>query len=737
MTSTKQPSEGATDLLASAQAAVRTRFDAARRVLSFSEYLEAVQAEPRRYCRDAARYLLDAIRHYGEDSVERPWGNITRYRIFDLPFAESEGRKNERLVGHEEVQAELVRALHDFEREGQVNRLLLLHGPNGSAKSTMAACLIAGLEHFSTLAEGVAYRFSWIFPRGDGSTGGIGFSTVKSAAPGETFAHLPEERIDAKLPSEQREHPLLLLPLEERRTLLERMGIDSPPDLLWNGDLSHKNRQIFDALLTAYRGDLSRVLAHVQVERVFISRRYRTGAVTIGPQMAVDARERQITADRSLASLPASLSATTLFESYGELVDGAGGIIEFSDLLKRPLDAWKYLLTAIETGEIALPLTNMQLNSVLIASSNEMHLKAFQDHPEYHSFRGRLRPVRVPYLRNYAQEQGIYDAQIVPQLRVHVAPHATYVAALWAVLTRLRRARKERHDDSALGALGASLTPIEKADLYTLGRVPRRFDADEAKLLAREAGALYGEQAAAMDYEGLFGASPREMRGILHGAAGNDALTPEGVFAELDRFSRRDDYVFLKLEPDGDYHDARAAIGVVRRRWLERVDDELRSASGLIDESQYLGLFDQYVNHVSHAMKGERLRNPLTGDMEEPDAALMERVESILGVDKGEAFRGEIMGQVAAWALDHPGEEMDYGTVFEAHIDALEEAYFVERRDRIRSVAADVLRLASDDDSPIEDRATAEPAYKRLLELGYEDRSVREALSALMNAHYA
>ena len=29
-------------------------------------------------------------------------------------------------------------------------------------------------------------------------------------------------------------------------------------------------------------------------------------------------------------------------------------MIEFSDLLKRPLDAWKYLLLAIEKGEVAL-----------------------------------------------------------------------------------------------------------------------------------------------------------------------------------------------------------------------------------------------------------------------------------------------------------------------------------------------------------------------------------------------
>ncbi len=239
-----------------------------------------------------------------------------------------------------------------------------------------------------------------------------------------------------KLPSELREHPLLLLPIDERRQLIEGVyreaGVtEAAPDGLWNGQLGQKNRQIFEALLTAYRGDLARVLDHVQVERYYVSRRYRCGAVTIGPQMAVDAHERQITADRSLNSLPASLSAVTMFEPFGELVDASGGIVEYSDLLKRPLDAWKYLLLAIETGEVSLPLSNLPINAVMVASSNELHLAAFKEHHEYNSFRGRIQFVRVPYLLDYTQEQGIYDAQIVPQVRKHVAPHSTYVAALW------------------------------------------------------------------------------------------------------------------------------------------------------------------------------------------------------------------------------------------------------------------------------------------------------------------
>lgn len=727
---------------------VRVRFEAQKRVLAFDEYLGLVAGHPWRFTRDATRYLHDCFEHFGRYEVERPWGRIERFRLFDLPFArgvepngDARTRRSEHLVGHEALQAAVFRALQGFVREGRANRLLLLHGPNGSAKSTFAACLMRGLEAYSQLDEGALYRFSWVFPRGEGGKG-IGFSSGEGAPrPGESFAHLPEERIDAKLPSELREHPLLIVPLAERRRLLEKLylGLDAaPPDVLWNGELSHKNQLVLQALLTAYRGDLSRVLAHVQVERWYVSRRYRVGAVTIGPQLSVDARERQITADRSLGSLPASLSATTLFESFGELVDAAGGLIEYSDLLKRPLDTWKYLLLAIETGEVALPFSNLPINSVMIASSNELHLQAFQEHPEYASFRGRLVLQRVPYLRDCRQEQGIYDAQIVPQVRRHVAPHVTYLAALWAVLTRLRRARPDRYLDSELGRLAADLSPLEKADLYAEGKVPRRFSADEAKRLGQGVALVHDEPSGTFEYEGSGGASAREMRVLLLDAAADPTfgcLAPPALLDRLELFCERDDYAFLKVPVDRGYHDARSFVRLARERWLDLVDEELRTCTGLVDVAQYEGLFDQYVTQVSHLVGKERVYNPVTGSYDEPDRALMERVEARLGVDDADEFRRELMSAVAAWAIDHPNTRVDYKRLFSEHLERLEAAYFSEHRAQVAAILQGALAVLAGE--ALEDDAAARATLERLKgRHGYEDSSLRVALGALESARY-
>src|SRR5690606_27657544 len=120
-------------------ARVQNRFREGRRVLSFQEYLELFAENPVQHGRDAARYLRDVFDYYGTTTVERPWGTMTRWKLFDLPWEGPDGARDA-LVGQEHVQAEIYRVLSNFVREGRPNRLILLHGPNGSAKSTIFAC---------------------------------------------------------------------------------------------------------------------------------------------------------------------------------------------------------------------------------------------------------------------------------------------------------------------------------------------------------------------------------------------------------------------------------------------------------------------------------------------------------------------------------------------------------------------------------------------------------------------
>lgn len=748
-----------------------TSFRAEKTVLSFREYVELFVEDPARHGRDAATYVRDMFDWFGTEEIDKPTGKVTRFKLFDAPWSTEHTRDSREpvLVGQEDLQGAIYKFISNFVNDGRANKLILAHGPNGSAKSTTAACILRGLEHYSTLPEGALYRFHWVFPSRKTTRGAIGFGSAEEVtAQGgdwdESFAHLGDDQIDARLVMELRDHPLFLLPHAERRSLLERwygeLG-QTPPTWLLTGLLSHKNQQVFQALLLAEEGNLPRVLRHVQVERWTISRKYRQGAITLGPELSVDAGERQITADRSLSALPTALQATTLFEAHGELIDAAGGVLEFSDLLKRPIDAFRYLQLTLETGEIALPHQNVQTNVVMIGSANEIHLAAFREHPEFPSFRGRFELVPAPYLRNALEEQQIYDKQIVPFMDVHVAPHATRVAAEFAVMTRLEKPSPDRYP-AELAKIVKEVNVEHKMDLFSRGRVPEALDSDSKKLLRAALSDLFRESQATTDYEGKEGASPRTMRTVLLNAAQNRSygyLSPFAVLEELDELCKQtSEYDWLRIKPQaGHYHDVVEMRATVRRRLLDTLDEELRKASGLVDEDKYRELFDRYVHHVSVWVKGETIRNPHTGDYEKADERMMREVEALLGVTaKNEEHRRTFISAIAAWAIDHPGEKLSNDVVFPDLQKNLRDAVFKERKKPVALLVRDLVRIlrvkrdreaAKTADAPSADKELGdlgEPRRKeawammeRLRTMGYDEESALDAAVAVLKTRYA
>ncbi|HYU16420.1 MAG TPA: hypothetical protein VEL05_10120, partial [Candidatus Acidoferrum sp.] len=655
---------------------IREDFVQNRRVMSFGEYLELVSARPHQQLRSAPQYIRDCFDFFGTETLQFPWGPIRRFKLFDCAWAG--GR--DRLVGQEEVQNRIYRALTNFVNEGVSNKLLLLHGPNGSAKSTLVRCIGRALQNYSTRAEGALYRINWIFPGQKIARSGIGFSGSKfdEHSSGDTYAYLPDELIDAKLSDELRDHPIFLLPPDRRATLMDRMLAEAPgeggngsangagtqggdggngaaagegaapsdtsaqkradfvlSDYLRHGRLSHKNRAIYEALLASYQGDYFKVLRHVQVERFYVGHRYREGYATVEPQLSVDAIERQVSADRSVASLPAALQSIALYEYGGELVNANRGLIEYQDLLKRPLEAYKYLLTTVERSSVNLQTATLFLDLVFIGSSNEIHLQAFKEIPEFQSFRGRLELVRVPYLLDFKQEEKIYTEKLREAAHSrHVAPHAGYVAALWAVLTRMRKPMADKFPKK-IADLVARLNPLEKAELYALGKAPDALSTAQARELIANLRAILRESDSYPNYEGRTGASPRELQVVIFNAANSPGYTyvsPLAVLDEIEELCKQTSvYEFLKQEPlPGGFHDSKKFIELCRDRLISRTDEEVRSSMGLVEEGEYERLFQRYVSHVTHWIRHEKVRNPTTGRMDNPDEAMMREMEKTL-----------------------------------------------------------------------------------------------------------
>jgi serine protein kinase len=731
-------------LLAQLSESIRTEFSRQRRVMSFAEYLELLVTQPERQLRSAAQYLADCLDAFGTTTVRYPYGEAKRFTLFDCPWANGE----DRLFGQEAVQNEVYEAVRAMVREGRSNKVILLHGPNGSAKSTFLRCLGRGVEHYSTLDEGALFRFSWIFPSQKTSRSSIGFGgpalELDSSA---SFAALPDDAIDARLGDELRDHPLLLVPLEERTRLLAMLPL--PPsyplsDYIRHGTLSAKNRAVFDTLLASYHGDYDKVLRHVRVERFYVSQRYRTGWVTVEPQLSIDANERQITADRSLAALPPSLQSVSLFEYGGEIVGANRGMIEYDDLLKRPLEHYKYLLTTVERGELSLPSAQLFLDLVFAGSCNDIHLSAFREMPDFQSFKGRFELIRVPYILNVRHEESLYQDRLRDAAGDrHVAPHAAYVAALWAVLTRMRKPQVERYPSALADAL-SKLSPLDKAMLYAEGQLPADLSPDKAKLLTAHVKELWHESDGYPIYEGRVGASPREMQAVLLAAVGASRysyVSPLMVLEEITELTKHTAlYEFLRQDAQpGGFHDHKKLIEVVRQRLFDRIDDQVRAAVGLVEESEYVRIFERYISHAMHFVRKEKVRNASTGQMEEPDVAMMVEVEKTLeATGRPEDFRGSLIAKIGAWSLDHKGQKPVLSDIFSDLMRKLRDAYFERHKKAIGRGVKDLMIELVDEGASLsaEARQRAQGAVRTLLDQGYRRDSLRDLVGALAGLRY-
>lgn len=744
------------DALHSIHDTIKNDFTINKRILTFEEFVSLLSENPERHTRSSTQYLLDMLEFFGKKKIipknDMPDDAETyHFNIFDEPV---DGLAS-KVIGLNAVQTLIYRELKSFNRQGINNRLLLLHGPNGSAKTTVVHALMGGMEKYSYKPEGAVYTFNWLFPVEKYTKKGIGLhSGSDSKTNTQSYAKIPDEEAAARIPCDMKDHPLLLIPLQQRKNMLEKLLGKERTDRLWEslsiylkeGDLCHRCKEIFESLLTANNGDYEAVLRHIQIERFYYSSRYRKGLVTIEPKLHVDANYHQLTYDRRISALPASLQSLNLFTLNGDLIDGNRGMVEFSDLLKRPVDSFKYLLTACETGSISVGSANANLDILFVGSCNDLQLDAFKEMPDFASFKARIKLLRVPYLLSIDEEKEIYT-QILPKLsgEKHISPHVPWTLALWTVLTRLKRPESSNYP-SEVQTLISGLTPLEKAVLYSTGEMPMRLTPDERKVLKSNLHKIWDEHQLMPFYEGRMGASVREAKTILYDAIQNrefPCLSPLSVIQEMENFVKRiSDYEFLRLEVNNGYHDAPNFINVVREAYTEIIDREIRSSMGIYEASQWEDFLKKYVTHISHLLKKEKIPNSITGKMEDPDKALISEFEKIIGVPVDstelETFRKQIISRVGVWSLDNKGEDVAYAKIFPEYWSKLEKHYYESQKAMLTKMNNALMVYDTEQDDPYsEGHKLARQTLKNMeTNLGYCRNCAKEVINLLLRKSY-
>lgn len=663
-------------------------------VLAFDDYMKLFEKNAEKELRPTCIYLRDMFDYYGKNSNGS-------FKLFSREHADAPP-----VHGQIKTQQRIHQYLQNFMEEGFNNKFILLVGPNGSSKSSLIKKIMLSAEDYSHTDEGSLFSFSWIFPIDQFVKGSLGLSGSTVDKNVNSYAFLEDKDISAIISSELKDHPLLLLPIKTRQNLIEDAFKNDGTRLetirksyLYNGDLSQRNRLIFDALLKNYKGNYSEVFKHIRVERLFINRRYSIGATTIEPQLHVDANLQQITMDRRLASLPPSLQSLNLFSISGEVVLANRGILEFSDLLKRPLDTFKYLLMTMESKTINLHGILTELDIFFIGSSNEIHFAAFKQHPDFNSFKGRFNFLRVPYLMNYKEEEKIYQEQIAKlKEEATFEPHALESLCLWSVMTRMRAPISKNFHDEKLGKITEALSPLDKCLLYSDKETPDTFDSESRQILKMGVDEVMNEYENDSMYEGKFGISPREVKQIIYDLAYNSKTV---TFIEVLDYlkvliEKKAEYDFLNISHQGEYHNPRKFIDLIEVWNLDILDNEVRESLGLVDDRSYEDYISKYILSINAVIKGEKVKNTVTGKFEAPDSFFIKEFESNVHMNEvPEKFRSNLIARLGAYALDNRGKPIVYTEVFEDLVHLLQETYRKEQKKVIDKIGRNlVLYLA-------------------------------------------
>lgn len=713
-------------------------------ILSFDQYIQLVEKNPKLHLRHSSQYLKDMFDYYGKN----PNGS---FKIFTKKHPQSPA-----VQGQTKTQHEIYESLQNFLEDGYNSRFLLLIGPNGSAKSSLVKKIMLAAEEYSIVDEGALYSFSWIFPIDHYTKGPLGLGGGKNKeTSSDSFAHLEDREIAAILPSELKDHPILLIPQTVRQEIINNLFANDLKRLaalkrsyLYLGDLSQRNKTIFDALSKSYRGDYKEVLKHIRIEKFFLNKRYSSGAVTIEPQLHVDANLSQITMDRRLASLPASLQSLNLYSMNGEVILANRGLLEFSDLFKRPLDTFKYLLTTMESKTINLHGILTELDIFFIGTSNELHFAAFKQHPDFNSFRGRFSFLKVPYLLNTVQEKEIYAEQLeLLKDRCHFEPHAMEVLCLWAVMTRIRRPIANNYTDKKTGEIFCKLNPLEKSLYLSFEITPDRFENKEKQQIKRDRQELITEFEHDALYEGKFGISPREVKQIIYDLSNQH--THVNVIDILDYLrvlhDKKSEYDFLNISAQGDFHHPQRFLELIHHYIFDTYDVEVRDSLGLVDSRSYEEYLERYIMHITALLKGEKIKNNITGKFETSDMYFIEEVEHLLQIkESAKDFRSHMISRVGAFSLDHPGKKLEYTQIFHDIVKNLQESYRNEQKKVIDKLTKQLVVILDEhannkNSSNLNDEANS--TFEKIIsnlksKYGYSQQGALSMLRSLIQERY-
>ncbi len=631
---------------------------------SFRDYLALVEKDPP-LARNAWQRMLDMIEWHGHtDSRNR---RTRRWKIFDDPFSDGQ----DAVYGLDEPLSRLVQVIRAGARSlGPERRILLLHGPVGSSKSTIVRILKRGLEAYTKTDEGAIHTFSW--------------------------------DVDGEIvPSPMNQDPLLLVPETSRKKIEQNLSrrLRREYVIKIDGELDPVSRYYYQLLMKRYGGDWGSVMEHVRVRRFVFSEKDRVGVGTFQPKDEKNQDSTELTGDlnyRKIA-LYGSDSDPRAFNFDGEFNIANRGLLEFVEVLKLDVAFLYDLLGATQEHSIKpKKFQQTSIDEVIIGHTNEPEYKKLQNNELMEAFRDRTIKIDIPYNLSLSDEVEIYRRRYGDRTTPGrgLAPHTLEIAALWAVLTRLE---DPTHPNLSL---------LQKARLYDDTEVAG-FTKEQVKEMRERA-----------SREGMVGISPRFVQDAIAACivSGRPTTTPKHVLESIEQ---------------GLSHHSMVSSEEVRRRYLELVATVREEYEEIIkhevqvaiaaDREAIDRLCSKYLDNVRAYTTREKVVDP-SGQSHDPDERLMRSIEEKIELPESrkDDFRHELMNYIAAMHLE--GKTFDYRQN-KRLTRALELKMFEDRRDSIQLTS-----LVSSVVDPDTQAKIAVIRDRLMRQFGYDEVTAEEVL---------
>jgi len=663
----------------------KDQFKTLHEEMSFGDYLDHCYENPR-LIRTAYQRLYDMIVSAGSNDFKRYRKTYTHYNFFDnveIP-----------IYGLEETLENLVKFIRGAAGGyGTEKRILLLHGPVGSAKSTICRLIKRGMEKYSRTEDGSWYTFKWV----NLPTGKEGIYTQDTD---ECPMH---------------EEPLKLIPIEYRKQIIDELNdklreitLEKERMTLYTlkveGELDPRCKKFMEELLVRYEGDWEKVIDnHIKVIRKASSEAERMGIATFQPKDEKNQDATELTGDINYAKLPhfGSDSDPRAFNFDGEFCAGNRGVVEFIEMLKLAQEFLYDLLGASQEQQIKpKKFSQISVDTVIIGHTNGPEYTKLTNNQSMEALRDRTVRVDVPYLLRWSEELKVLEHYYGPgKVRQHVAPHTLEISALFAVLTRLMDDKDNK------------LKLVDKAKLYD-GRSMPNYTEDSVKELRDK----YPD-------EGMSGGvSCRYIQDKLSNclSSHHDYINAFMALNEL-----KEGLVGSSLITNKDEISKYIkCIDLAKKELDEILKNEVQRAL-VGDEEAIIRLCANYIANMMAYIKKTKVRNPITGEDQLADERLMRSIEEKIDVPEGgvNEFRQSMAAFIGGLSTEGKTFRWDSNPELKR---ALESKLFEDTKDHIKLSALDISG-SSVVDPHVQEKIDA--VKQRLMtDYGYNSQSATDVL---------